>query len=398
MAVRAAQLRVGLLVIGAALVLMAGLFMIGQQNRLFASKNRYTFTTNNVGGLNQGNPVRLNGVTVGIVEKVTLPSDVRKQQLTVRISIERQYEERIRADSTARIRTLGLLGDKYVDVTSGSPQAAMIPPEGTIPTAAATDVDKLIASGGDVVDNMVRISYSLSHILERVDRGEGLVGALTTGQSGAITQHLDDTLSTAQRVMAEVEHGHGALGRLVSDEKLGDRLADAVERLQSVLDQADRGNGMVGSLLRDPDTRADFESTLRDLRQSAANLRVWTTRVESNESLMNKVMTDEGMGRRAGRDLEALIHDLSSVAAKLDRGHGTAAKLINDPAIYDAVSDVVVGVKDSKMLRWLIRNRQQKGIETRYHAAGGPQPVPESELPAATPPSPAAGQPTPPPP
>ena len=101
-----AQARVGLLVLGALVVLMAGLFMIGEQNRIFTKKNRYFITVESAGGLNEGNPVRLNGVTVGLVEKITLPEEVEKKNLTVRISIERQYEERIRADSQARIRTL----------------------------------------------------------------------------------------------------------------------------------------------------------------------------------------------------------------------------------------------------------------------------------------------------
>ncbi|HEV8630325.1 MAG TPA: hypothetical protein VGV61_08410, partial [Thermoanaerobaculia bacterium] len=56
-----------------------------------------------------------------------------------------------------------------------------------------------------------------------------------------------------------------------------------------------------------------------------------------------------------------------------DRGQGSASKLINDPLIYDAVNDIVVGVKESKLLRWLIRNRQKKGIETRYNATVGAQ-------------------------
>jgi phospholipid/cholesterol/gamma-HCH transport system substrate-binding protein len=373
---RAAQLRVGLLVLGAALVLMAGLFLIGQQNRIFASKNRYFFTATSVAGLNEGNPVRLNGVTVGLVEKITLPADVRKRVLTIRISIERQYENRIRKDSTARIRTLGLLGDKYVEVSSGSPNAQVIPPGGVISTAPDTDVDKLIASGGDVVDNMVRISYSLSRILDRVDRGEGLVGELTTGGSEHITARLDATLASAQRVMDGIEKGQGTLGRLVHDETLGNELASAVGRLESLLSQAESGDNVVGTLLRSPQTRADLETTLGDAKQAAASLRKWTAEVESNDSVANRLLTDEGMGRRVGRDLEALVHDLSSVAAKLDRGNGTAGALINDPRIYDAVNDIVVGVKDSKMLRWLIRNRQKKGIKSRYEAEGGPRPVP----------------------
>ncbi|HET9768928.1 MAG TPA: MlaD family protein, partial [Thermoanaerobaculia bacterium] len=331
MSARSAQLRVGLMVLGAAVVLMMALFLIGRENRIFASKNHYTFTAASVAGLNEGNPVRLNGVTAGIVEKITLPEDVHEQLLTIRISIERQYEERIRRDSTARIRTLGLLGDKYVDVSSGSPKAPRIPPGGVIPTAPDTDVDKLIASGGDVVDNMVRMSYSLSRILERIDRGEGLVGELTSKGSEKLSDRLDATLASAQRVMDAVEHGTGPLGRLVSDEKLGNELASAVSRLDSLVKQADRDDNLLASLLRDPGTRADFDATLAEAKQAAASLRQWTAQVEGNDSVANRLLTDEAVGERVGRDFEAIVHDLASVAAKLDHGNGAAGMLINDP-------------------------------------------------------------------
>lgn len=382
MSARSAQLRVGLLVLGATLVLIMALFLIGRENRIFASKNRYTFTAGSVAGLNEGNPVRLNGVTAGIVEKITLPEDVHKQLLTIRISIERQYEKRIRQDSTARIRTLGLLGDKYVDVTSGSPATPVIPPGGAIPTAPDTDVDKLIASGGDVVDNMVRISYSLARVLERIDRGEGLVGQLTSPGSEKLSDRLDATLASAQRVMDGVEHGKGPLGRMVGDEKLGGQLASAVERLDALMAQANRGDNLVGSLLRNPQTRADFDDTLAQAKQAAASLRQWTAAVEKNDSVANRLLTDEDMGQRVGRDLEAIVRDLSSVAAKLDRGNGAAGMFINDPRIYDAVDHIIIGVNESRMLRWLIRNRQKKGIKARYEAEGGP-PLSQAEDDAA---------------
>ena len=372
MATRGAQLRVGLLVLGATVVLMAGLFLIGQETSLFTSKNRYYFTVASAAGLNEGNPVRLNGVTVGLVEKIELPEDIHKQLLTVRISIERQYEERIRADSRARVRTMGLLGDKYVEVSSGSPAAAMIPPGGAIPTEADADIDKIIASGGDVVDNMVRISYSLTRILDRIDRGEGLVGELTSGESDKITDRLDATLASAQRVMTGIESGKGPLGRMVHDEKLANQLASSIGKLETVMAQAERGDNLAAALLRSPTTRADFEATLAEAKQAAAALRQWTAAVESTDSVANRLLTDQGMGERVGRDLEAIVRDLASVASKLDRGEGSASKLINDPLIYDAVNDIIVGVKESKMLRWLIRNRQKKGIKTRYQAEGGP--------------------------
>ena len=66
------------------------------------------------------------------------------------------------------------------------------------------------------------------------------------------------------------------------------------------------------------------------------------------------------------RDLRRLLENLEKISSGLERGEGTLGQLLEDPSLYEAVNDVVVGVNESRLLRWLIRNRQKKGIHQRY--------------------------------
>src|SRR6185295_6058939 len=145
------ELRVGLLVVSALVVLGLGAFFIGKDDRLFGRKAHYSVRFEGVSGLTIGNPVQLNGVRVGRVSDIELPEDAGEHQILVWVAIDRRYVKRVRADSTAKIRTLGLLGDKYVEINSGSPDFPEIPPQGEIPAAPSTSVDQLISSGEDVV-------------------------------------------------------------------------------------------------------------------------------------------------------------------------------------------------------------------------------------------------------
>ena len=56
------------------------------------------------------------------------------------------------------------------------------------------------------------------------------------------------------------------------------------------------------------------------------------------------------------------------VSERIAHSQGTLGLLIADPEIYEAMNDIIVGVDESSMLRWLVRNRQQKGIKKRYDA------------------------------
>ena len=396
---QARVVRVGVLVLVAVVVLAAGVFLIGDRNNLFSRKNRYYIDFQSAGGLKQGNPVQLNGVDVGSVDEVILPTDPARKLIRVWITVDRQFAGRVRTDSRARIKTLGLLGDKFVEITSGSPAFPVVPTNGTIQAAPATNVDAILASGEDVMDNVVTISHQLNNILGRMERGEGLLGQLTTDTPDSLRMRrsLVQTFESVERIAATVEHGQGPLPRLLNDRELADRLARAVTRRVAHPAAAQGGPGRWPGLLNDPATRQSFDTTLATLNQVAHDLQAFTADLESSDALLPRLVKDEEYGREITEEVRQIVQRLNTVSERLVSGEGTAAKLINDPQIYQAVNDILIGVNESWMLRWLIRNRQKAGIEKRYEDAGGP---PRSEAtrqeeaaPGAAPPEPPGGLP-----
>ncbi|MFY9824281.1 MAG: MlaD family protein [Thermoanaerobaculia bacterium] len=380
---RAREVRVGLLILAALAVLAVAIFLLGQKNSLFSSKNHYYVELSSVSGLKPGNPVQLNGVDVGTVERVELPVNPWRGMIRVWIRVESRYGSRIRGPqgmqalvpgqtpSVARIKTLGLLGDKFIDLSSGSPGYEVIPDGAPIPAAQATNVDALLASGEDVMGNVVAISSSLNKVLARIERGEGLLGELTSDSesSRSLRASLLGTSEALQRVANKIDTGQGPLPRLLNDRALADQLGQSMDRLQALLTKAESGEGLLPSLLNDPNAKTQLNDTLASLHQVTQNLQSFTANLEKSNALVPRLVKDEAYGREVTEQLRQTVENLNEVSRKLSQGNGSAAKLINDPQVYDAVKDVVVGVNESRFLRWLIRNRQKKGIETRYDAA-----------------------------
>ena len=362
------EVRVGTLLLAALAALAVGIFFLGREGNVFVSKNEYFVRFKTVSGLKPGNPVQLNGVDVGKVKRVILPREVDRSAIQVWIAIDRCYAEWVREDSQARIKTLGLLGDKYVEITSGSPESPVIPNAGEIPAAPMTSVDELLASGEDTMDNVVAISASLRNILARMERGEGLLGQLTTNtETGErFSESVAATMDSVRRIVRQVEHGSGPLARLINDQQMGDRLEQALTRFEAILASAEAGEGLLPQLLKDAETKQRFDDVLQNLKQSSADLARFAKEVESSDGLLQKLLTDEPYAKEVSENLRQLIERLNLLSEKLTSGDGTAAKLINDPSIYEAVQDILVGVDQSKLLRWLIRNRQKTGIENRY--------------------------------
>ncbi|HXG59500.1 MAG TPA: MlaD family protein, partial [Thermoanaerobaculia bacterium] len=400
-------LRVGMLVSVSLIVLMVFLFFIGSEQKIFSRKNEYEVRFENATGLAEGNPVKISGVTVGVVKNIHLPRDPKERAVQIELMIDRKYAERIRGDSRARLKKLGLLaGDSYIDVTPGTPRFDALEPGSVIPAQRQTDVEQLITSGEDLVDNFVQISYSLKNILARIDRGEGLLGELTSSPETRqrVTDTFLTTLNKTNAALAHIERGKGVVGKLIYDDEYGERLtqslASSAQSLQVVTanlqNSFENGSGALPALLSDPQGKQRVLDLVENLRVTSANLAAFTTTLQSGEGLVPRLMTDKAYGDQALAEFSALVRQLNETVRKINTGEGTAGKLISDPSVYEAINDILIGINESKFLRWLVRSRQQAGIEKRVEAqekVTPPQehaapPVEMKVTPAAEPPPP----------
>lgn len=372
-------IRVGALVTASAVVLMVFLFFIGSEQKIFSRKNEYKVRLDTVSGLAEGNPVKISGVTVGVVNDIYLPSDPKQKDVDITLMVDRKYVDRIRADSRARLKKLGLLsGDSYIDISPGSPRFDALKAGSTIPAARQTNVDQLISSGEDLVDNLVQISYSMKNILSRVDRGEGLLGEITSTPETKqrITETFLTTLNKTNAILKHVESGKGTVGRLVYDDLFAERLSanllQSAASLQSVAVNVQRsfdsGNGALPALLNDPEGKKKVMELIDNLRITSANLAAFSTSMQKGEGILPRLLNDKAAGDQAMSEFTSLVHQLNDSVTKLNAGQGTAGKLINDPSVYESINDILIGINESKMLRWLIRNRQERGIQKRVDA------------------------------
>lgn len=374
---RSRTVRVGLLITSAVAVLMVSLFFIGSEQKIWSRKNEYEVRLPDVAGLAEGNPVKISGVTVGVVKDITLPQDPKQATVKIALMVDRKYAERIRGDSRARLKKLGLLaGDAYIDVTPGTSRYPELEPGAIIPAQRQTNVEQLISSGEDLVDNLVQISYSMKNVLSRVDRGEGLLGELTS--SPETKQRLTDTVLTTlnktNAIFSHIESGRGTVGRFVYDDKYGEELTAAIastaQSMQTISANIQRsfesGNGTIPALLGDPQGKKRVLELVENLRVTSANLAAFTTTLQNGQGLVPRLMNDKAYGDQRLSEFTTLVHQLNDSVAKLNSGQGTAGKLISDPSVYESINDILIGINESKLLRWLIRNRQESGIEKRY--------------------------------
>ncbi|HET7453693.1 MAG TPA: MlaD family protein [Thermoanaerobaculia bacterium] len=373
------RFRVGLVVFIALLAFATGIFMVGQRASLFTRKVDYRIHFQSAAGLTPGNAVRLAGVTVGNVTTVELSERPGDSTVSVVVSIERRMTSRIRTDTTAAIKTIGLLGDKYIELQGGSGSAAEIAPGGEIPPANEAGIEKLLAGGEGLLGDLTEIARSLKVILGRTEKGQGLLGQITSdsAEGQAIGTNLNQTLRQLSVTLAKINSGQTLAGKILADERYGREtgaalhaaIASASRVFGRIAGDLENGNGALPALLSDPEGKQKVYGLLDQLSQAGVSLAHVADDLEHGKGLLPVLLHDPAFAADFRRHVGNFTMHLDSISEKLDSGDGSIGKLINDPALYDAANDIVVGVNESKLLRWLIRDRQKRGIEDRYNKA-----------------------------
>ncbi len=162
-----------------------------------------------VNGLGDNAPVRLAGVNIGEVKKIEIFYDNEAGSTKVRIDIRIHNEKtKIETDAVARINTLGLLGEQYLEITPGKERQFIKNGDFVVAknpvnvgmqmekmqelVSSFTDVTKSISSGEGTLGKLIKddtIHQDLVVILDRIKNGEGTVGKLLTEEN--IYNNLD---------------------------------------------------------------------------------------------------------------------------------------------------------------------------------------------------------------
>ncbi|MEW6517277.1 MAG: MlaD family protein [candidate division FCPU426 bacterium] len=251
----AMQVKVGTLVAVALSVALLAMIFPTKGVNPFSAKIKLTAYYPAVAGLRASSPVWFSGVEVGSVLRVEFVPGSDPPQLKVVMEVERKIQPYLKTDSKAEIKGMGLLGDMYVDLTPGSPGAAMVRNGGVIegkpPKEFTDDLEALIASAKGLLANLDQISRDVAE-------GRGSLGLLAKDPS--LYQSLRDTLRELQSILGAVQsEDQGTLAKLVHDPALYDEMVSAVRDLRSVVADLKQA----GDKILTPETKETITQTVQ---------------------------------------------------------------------------------------------------------------------------------------
>jgi phospholipid/cholesterol/gamma-HCH transport system substrate-binding protein len=236
------HIKVGFFVSISLLLAMFVIFMMGSEKNVFRRHYTLMATFNDISGLRVGAPVQLAGVTVGFVDDIRFPKDLTVRRLEVVLRIAEKYKDRIREDSIATINTQGLLGDKYIFISIGSPDKPVLSDGAEIKTREVVGIFELSEKGSEILEeiksaaesasrffgnlkenkeDISSVFSSIKNILQQVEKGEGVFHSMLYERHGKTVgetlRHLHNASKNLDEITSKVNEGEGTIGALISD-------------------------------------------------------------------------------------------------------------------------------------------------------------------------------------
>src|SRR5688572_23933666 len=156
------EVKVGAFVLAGLLCIGVIIFLIGDDKQMFSDRVHYKTAFNNVEGLKRGSPVRMGGINVGTVEELGYGTNAKDTAIYVEISIVEREAPRIRTDTVASIAGKGLLGDKLLDLSIGSPDKPPLKAGGVMKAEEPQDFTQML-------DSLNRVSTKVEKVVGHLE-------------------------------------------------------------------------------------------------------------------------------------------------------------------------------------------------------------------------------------
>lgn len=315
---RWSKLKVGLVITLSLIILFIAIIFAGTFEDIVSPKIELKAQFQDVKGLRSGAPVWIFGTEIGSVKKINLDP---VYGTIVTMSVVKSAQGFIKKDSEASVLTMGLLGDKYVELSAGSPLAESIHPREMIKGTAQMEFTDIMATSAVTITKMTEFINKLDTLVTQIGKGEGTVTKLLTDP--AIYNNLKNTTQMLSSVLDDIKNSRGTVRMLIDDPSVYNKILAAASSIEELSRTFNKSSGTLKRFVEDPSlydkmlaATSSIEAFSKTFNESSGTLK----RLIEDPSLFDKML--------------AAVSELEAFSSKLKEGDGTLKKLAEDPELY----------------------------------------------------------------
>lgn len=290
------QITVGVFILIGLVIFVLGVFTLGSQRKAFVKSFTVNAVFNDIQGLKAGNNVWFSGVKIGTIKKIQFYGI---SQVQVFMNIEEDAHKYIHKNAAASISSDGLIGNKIIVITGGSPKFPFVEDGDQLQVANTLSTDDIMKTFQVNNKNLVDVTSDFKILAQNLVEGKGTAGALLADEKiannfRAIVENLKTTTESANRMALEMNKFTKTLSTK---------------------------GGLADKLMTDTAVFAKLQQSVNELQKTAASASAMTDNLNRATAKFNQ--TDNAVGllindQKTADQVKGIMHNLETSSKKLD--------------------------------------------------------------------------------
>lgn len=252
---RAAEFKVGMMVLAIAGLIAFMSMQVSDDPNFLGRSNEAWFLLPDAGGLVKNSSVKTAGIPIGVIKNITLQDGLARVELSLR------PDAKLRVSAQVKVKSQGILGDKYVDIAAGNPAD---PPLGRgaqiMNVSDSGSMDNLLAQVGDIAGSFKETAKALQEAVTEDGTRKHVLGRIVLNiekLTADLSQIAGDNKEKINDIIDQVHDITESLDEILADKGpngLKTRLASTMKNLDEITTKINKGEGTVGKLINDEET------------------------------------------------------------------------------------------------------------------------------------------------
>jgi phospholipid/cholesterol/gamma-HCH transport system substrate-binding protein len=291
-------LAVGIFIIAGVTLFALGIFLVGSRHEAFSRHVLLYTEFADLDGIAKGSKVQVAGMDAGQVTKIDVPNSP-SGHFRVQMKVNEQLHGLVRTDSLVTVDTEGVVGDTFLTIHSGSPNAAVAQADSVLQSKPPISMSDLLTHGLGIMND--------------ADTTLKLVG----GKLNVALDGVNGAVGNANDLLVGLKEGRGPAGMLLQDEKMAGQIRDSISNVQSTTSNLNQASGRVNSLVADVQQRElpqKLDDTMTQIR--SASTRADATIQQVQQSLIQALGPDAN-GVTAGQNISEALTNVNAATGNM---------------------------------------------------------------------------------
>ena len=285
-------LAVGIFIIAGITLFALGIFLVGNRHEAF-SRHVFLYTGfANLDSVTKGSKVQVAGMDAGEVAKIDVPNSPNGQ-FRVQMKVDERFHGLIRSDSVVTVDTEGVVGNTFLTIHTGSPNAPIAPADSVLQSKAPVNISDLLTNGLGLMNDA-------DATLKQVG---GKLNVALDGANGAI--------GNANDLLVGLKEGRGPAGMLLRDEKVADQIRETLSTVQSTTSNLRQASAGVNSIVADVQQRQfpqKLDDTMTQIRSASTQANETIEQVHQSAA---RALGPDAYGVTAGQNVSEALSNVN---------------------------------------------------------------------------------------